>query len=184
MSKTPKNKKTICTIYKLICPLEDGLVKYIGKTVKPLRTRFKEHLWEADKYHLKSHKSNWIRKLKKLNLIPIIEMIETCFWEQSQEKEKYWISYYKKLNSNLCNETEGGEGNLGRIMTQETKDKISKSHKKISVFCYTKDFKFISKFISIQDAARKTQSSASKIVACCKKKRNFHNNLIWSYNEI
>ncbi len=184
MSRIPKDQNRSCTIYRLICPLEGGLVKYIGKTVKSLRVRWKEHIWEADKYHLKSHKSNWIRKLNRLNLEPIIEMIEICPWNLSQEREKYWISYYRNINPKLCNETQGGEGNLGRVVTIETRLKISNSHKKIPVFCYTKDKKLFNNFPSINDAARKTKSRANKIVACCKGRRNFHNNYIWSYTEI
>jgi hypothetical protein len=184
MSRKPKDINTVCHIYRLLCPSEGMRVKYVGKTVKPLKRRLSEHIWEADKYHLKSHKSNWIRKLNKLGFSPIVELIETCTWDNSQDREKYWISYYRNLNPNLCNETNGGEGVLGRVMTKETRLKISESHRKIPIYYYTKDKEYIGSFISIQEAARITGSSASKIVACCKNRRNFHNNYIWSYTKI
>ena len=47
-----------------------------------------------------------------------------------QELEKYWIKYYKDKGCDLLNHTEGGEGQSGRKLSKEHKDKISKNNKK------------------------------------------------------
>ena len=48
--------------------------------------------------------------------------------EKANEKEKYWVSYYHTyIHDPLCNGynmTTGGDGQPGRVMTDETKEKI------------------------------------------------------------
>ena len=43
--------------------------------------------------------------------------------------ERYLIDIYKRIGVNLVNKTAGGQGSLNRIVSQETRDKISKAHK-------------------------------------------------------
>lgn len=56
----------------------------------------------------------------------IIQTTDTL--EKAQILEKMWISFYKKKNG-VYNLTEGGEGNAGYVMSEETKLKISKANK-------------------------------------------------------
>ena len=58
-------------------------------------------------------------------------------WEEACKKEQEFIALYGRKNKNngiLVNLTDGGEGAFGVVMTQERKDKISKSQigKKLS----------------------------------------------------
>lgn len=74
----------------------------------------------------KSRNKYWHNIVNKHGLITeIIE--EGLTWDQACDKEKYWIDYYGR--ENLCNMTDGGEGACGRILTDETRNKISKSNK-------------------------------------------------------
>lgn len=99
---------------------DNGEVFYIGIGSKPSRINSK-----------RSRNKYWHNIVNKYGMTS--EIIEgDLTWEQACEREKYWISYYKR--ENLCNMTDGGEGTYGRFLSEETKNKISQSHmgKKLS----------------------------------------------------
>lgn len=59
-------------------------------------------------------------------------LIDNISWEQALSKEIEFISIYGRIdkgNGTLCNLTDGGEGVLGIIHTEETKQKLSKIFK-------------------------------------------------------
>lgn len=59
-------------------------------------------------------------------------MLDDLTWEEACEKEKEFIKLYGRRNINsgtLVNLTDGGEGNIGMIVSDETKAKKSKSMK-------------------------------------------------------
>lgn len=95
----------ISYIYSLLCPLT-GDIKYIGKTINP-KIRFNNHIKE---FRGKNKKINWIKSLYKKNLLPIMKIIEVVPFENEDEKEIYWINYYKNLGCDLKNMTTGGSG--------------------------------------------------------------------------
>jgi len=111
-------------IYELIDP-RNGLARYVGVTKNSLQRRLNQHISDA-KRGGKSYRCKWIRKLISLNLLPVIRLIETVSEKEREEKEKYWISFYGR--ENLVNGTDGGEGVLGLIVSEETKKKLSESH--------------------------------------------------------
>lgn len=116
-----KKEILMVSIYKLIDP-RDGSVQYIGKTRKSLQKRLKEHLWEAQSGK-QNHKCKWIRKVLSDELFPSIEFIEEVAWNNGAEREIYWIAQYKR--ENLVNGTDGGEGTIGLIVSEETRKKQS-----------------------------------------------------------
>lgn len=93
-------------IYVLIDPITK-MVRYVGKA-NNVTQRYTAHLNRARKHQI--HKKNWIEKLKKEGLKPIIEVIdvvpinEWVFWET------YWISQMKTWGFDLINYTNGGDG--------------------------------------------------------------------------
>lgn len=109
-------------IYKLIDP-ETFEVKYVGKTIQPLKKRLSGHISKS-KNSRTAHVNCWIYSLLLKGKKPKIELIEEVInWK---EREQYWISYFP----NLCNHSLGGEsGTLGYKMTDVHKRKISKSLK-------------------------------------------------------
>jgi hypothetical protein len=59
-------------------------------------------------------------------------LLDDLTYKQAQEKEKEFIALYGRKNNNsgiLTNLTDGGEGNLGTIITEETRKKLSIAHK-------------------------------------------------------
>lgn len=101
-------------------------IRYVGKSIDS-RKRLQRHMVEARNSKSKRHVSNWIRALSET---PILEVIEICVdWK---DRERYWISHYKKLGYKLCNHSEGGEGagilnknRVGKRHSKITKDKMS-----------------------------------------------------------
>lgn len=117
-------------VYRLVDP-RTYQTRYVGITIHSLERRLQKHISESHTGK-KSHKCSWIRVLLKLEKIPIIVLIETTQEEYWQERERYWISFYKGVGESLTNAASGGRGILGFKMSQETIEKMSKASLKSS----------------------------------------------------
>lgn len=109
-------------IYTLSDPTT-GEIRYVGKTIN-IKRRFYQHTNKKIQQNSKTHVSNWLLSLLDKSNKPIIEIIETCekAWE---EREIYWIEYYKNLGCKLCNISEGGRGCSGYKRSEVQKSKQS-----------------------------------------------------------
>jgi len=127
-------------IYVLKHPVTQQ-VQYVGKTNNP-RIRQKGHR----NLRGTTRCDRWKRELKARGFEPVLEIIEECLpgtnWE---ERERYWIQYYKNAGCNLMNISSGGcsppipnhisentrkflrERFLGRPIPPEQRAQISKS---------------------------------------------------------
>lgn len=107
-------------IYKITCKLNDK--NYVGKTTRSLEERIAEHL--------RNSRTSYIdRAIQKHGLEKFsVEIIETCeMLEQLNEREIFWIRELNCKNPNGYNLTDGGEGTARRIVSDETRRKISKA---------------------------------------------------------
>lgn len=125
-------------IYVLIDP-RTNLVRYVGKA-NDVNKRYYKHYQACE---VNTHKSNWIKLLKKEKLRPIVETIDIvpidnwCFWE------KFWISQMKTWGFDLLNYTIGGDGctfgnktsfkkghtlNKGRKLSDAAKEKVREAN--------------------------------------------------------
>jgi hypothetical protein len=108
MSKLDPDRQ--CTIYGLYST-EDGITRYIGRTINPLNQRLSEHLYDArhPEYSLcpDTHKGRWIRKAEENGYTIHIRTIEETTVSIQDEREKYWVAYFGR--ENLVNGTDGGE---------------------------------------------------------------------------
>ncbi len=105
-------------IYALVDPFTMQ-IRYIGKSNNP-QHRLTSHLGDRGN----TPKTRWIKSLKEEGFIPeliILEMVSISCW---QEREIYWITYYRKLDTSLVNGTNGGNGPTIIIFTDETREKI------------------------------------------------------------
>lgn len=115
-------------IYALAHP-ETKQIRYIGKSNFPKR-RLQEH---HCLYRLNgnTHKNNWIKSLLKQGLRAELLILEECEELNWQEREKFWISFYKE---SLVNANEGGAGTFRRsretFISDELKTRISESVKR------------------------------------------------------
>jgi hypothetical protein len=70
----------------------------------------------------------WKRITDKSNYKVEIISEEWLTWEEACEKEKFWITFYGRAdlgNGTLVNMTDGGDGTMGIIPTEETIKKRS-----------------------------------------------------------
>jgi hypothetical protein len=115
-------------IYSLSDP-RNNEIRYIGFTSRSTQYRLDRHLEMARRGKEQSYVYRWIRRLLAENIKPAITVIEVVsqggVW---QEREMWWISYYRTLGARLCNHTAGGEGNVGFRHSDETKRKMSETH--------------------------------------------------------
>jgi len=93
-------------IYGLVDPRTDE-IRYIGKA-NDIRQRLKNHLNPAR--YRPTHKFNWIRKLRRLNMKPYLIILDEVPINDWKFWEKFWIQLIKSWGFNLVNHTEGGEG--------------------------------------------------------------------------
>lgn len=104
--------------------------KYIGKTVKTLSSRKSEHLARLKKgnyNHLYLYRAFLKYGIENFNW-EILEQGNSK--ELLGEREKHWINYYDTTNRDRgYNLSLGGEGSLGRKVSEETKKKISEANK-------------------------------------------------------
>jgi len=93
--------------------------KYIGQTTKTPEYRFGKHVGMAGKNGQTIHKA--IAKYGKDSFV--LEVLdEASSYPELLQKEQDWI---KKLNTKIdgYNETDGGEGSWGRVISEKTREK-------------------------------------------------------------
>ncbi len=107
-------------IYKLTDP-RTNIVMYVGKTYMTIKKRMYAHYDVANKG--KTPKDLWIKELKSLGMLPIVNIIEEVDDSIWQDKEVYWVSHYRYLNPNLLNISIGGS--IGGVyLTQEKQQQV------------------------------------------------------------
>jgi len=126
-------------IYKIVNNINGKI--YIGKTIKEIEYRFKRHLINASK-KINRYLYDAINHYGKENFT--IELIEECDKSNENEREMYWIKYYKSNDKEFgYNMTNGGDGGamcsksiekmrlkkIGYITSEETKKKQSEAHR-------------------------------------------------------
>jgi hypothetical protein len=167
------------SIYALIDPFT-GEIRYVGKTIKKLSERLRNHLFDKDRYPNR-YVCKWLSKVCKLGGKPIIKLIEECNELNYQEREKYWVNYYRN-KFKLCNLTEGGEGAPKRNNKNNNYKPVNKLSKKI--YCYDLNGNFFKIYNNLKEAVENTPGSTkTKIVACCRNRRSRHANFYWAYCE-
>jgi hypothetical protein len=166
-------------IYVLKDPT-DSQIRYVGKTEKTLETRLSGHISEAKRRKVLCHKNNWVYSLLLKGLRPIIQLIETVPYDQDwQEREKYWIKYYRELGYDLTNSTDGGIGTSG--WTSFKKGIIKPRDGKPVAQYDSESGSFIREWESIISASRELGIANSSISLCCKGKIKTAGGFIWVF---
>jgi len=195
-------------IYALKCPITDE-IRYVGKTTN-LNRRYNAHIKRCNQN--KYHSANWIRSLIENNLKPILITLEICNDKNWDEKEKFWIKYYKAL-FDLTNFFEGGQsggasfGRLGKKNSPEHiaksiagrkgktwKQKTDQSNRKKSlqlrfekckkpILQYDLEGNLIKEWDCAVTASLKILCNHSNITACCKNKRKKCGEYMWKFKK-
>ena len=113
-----------------IYTLSDGeKIRYIGKT-KFITKRYNSHINES-KYK-RTYKEKWINNVLLNNGKIVMEILDICNDDISDEIESYWIYQIKCWGFDLVNLTLGGDGGspmLGKKHSDKTKIKMSQTAK-------------------------------------------------------
>lgn len=173
---------------------------YIGQTIQPLNVRWNRHKFDARKGSTYAI-HNAIRKYGEDKFeIDIIDTASTR--EELDAKEIYWINAYNSMTPNGYNLCEGGNAprwtpemhsklsgeNHWTSRKSFSKESLSKKHDALyrkpsprskpvrcvetgEVFYCAKEFEY------------RYGHSLSKIIACCKGKRESHHGYHWEYVE-
>ena len=127
-------------IYVLKDPTNNE-IKYVGKTKRTLCERLCRHKAYARETSKPTYTTNWINSLLKENLSPMIECIEKCTELNWQDREKFWIRYYKNKGIKLTNYLEGGQGAYGGINTASFKGRKHSEKSKLLIGLKNKQIK-------------------------------------------
>lgn len=113
-------------IYGLADP-RDGMLRYVGWSSNGV---------ERAKARHSAHCRNWEKVLETNGLkkqIVILQEFPGLTDNEANETmgrlETGWISYFKKLGFKLTNVTSGGEGTVGRKLSEASRRKLSESRK-------------------------------------------------------
>lgn len=113
-------------IYSLIDPITRE-IRYVGKTVQGLKRRLATHIDEAARFGNR-WVQRWVNVLVNGGSKPVIKMLERVSNEEWVSAECKWIKAMWDYGCPLTNLTKGGDGVVGYIPTQETRDRISKAN--------------------------------------------------------
>ena len=131
-------------IYILKDPISN-LIRYVGKSNNP-KDRLKNHVNLSKKDQ--SHKRNWILKLKKKGLKPVMEVIDVVPIDSWQFWETYWISQIRTWGFDLINYTNGGDG-----CTFSNQTSFKRGHGK-KVVGFNKDYEVVYEFENCISASK------------------------------
>jgi hypothetical protein len=160
-------------IYKLLDP-KNKEIKYIGKTINDLEVRLIGHITQLILNNPRfSEKNQWISSLLKEGYCPIIELVELVNKEQANQKEKYWINYYK-TNNFLFNIQHTNHKELGENLSNIKSKKI---------YEYNLEGEFIREWKSITEAALHYNIENSNICYAASGKRKCAGVSMWRYNK-
>lgn len=96
----------ISKIYKIVNDINDKV--YVGKTTNTIEERFKQHIEDSTKRECEHRPLyNAINKYGASHFS--IHLIEECDSSIENEREQYWIGYYKGYEEGY-NATRGGDG--------------------------------------------------------------------------
>lgn len=150
----------IAYIYTLSDPRFPDKIRYVGKTNNP-RRRLRQHINTSLRHVGNNRKDNWIKSVVKEGYEPVINIIETIYYQKEKdwsESEIKWILYYRESGHPLTNISKGGiglkgfkfskktiktrsEALKGHLVSQQTRDKISKANKGKGRHKYTEEQK-------------------------------------------
>lgn len=103
----------ITRIYKIVNDINEKV--YVGKTSNTVEERFKQHINDSTKRKYEQRPLyNAINKYGAEHFS--IHLIEECDISIENEREQYWIGYYKGYEEGY-NATRGGEGKIFMTMT-------------------------------------------------------------------
>lgn len=110
-------------------------IRYVGMTSVDLMVRLERHITTFKQAKNRKNRVRvWIWELIPLGRVPIIELIEEVDEDVCDEREKYWIKFYRDQGCDLLNRAHGGRhGGSGGGWTVPYKPNSSEHIEKVRV---------------------------------------------------
>jgi GIY-YIG catalytic domain len=115
------------TIYLLRDP-RNHAPRYVGVTACSIRKRFREHCNDKRK----THRTAWIKGLRKIGLYPVIEILEQVEDHHRVDAEQAWILGFRQAGADLVNVTDGGEGTVGIVRDARQRENMRNARMRMS----------------------------------------------------
>lgn len=164
----------IGTIYKIVNKTNGKI--YIGQTIQNFSKRVRSH-----KSHLKCgvHHNSLLQRAYDKYGIGIFEfqVIEKCDVDLLDEREKYWIEYYKTTDRKFGYNFESG-GNVNKKHHQETIEKFIENSRGKNNKLTPNEVKTIKQLIIDKEAITEISKKFGVSVDCISKIKSLKN---WSY---
>lgn len=152
-------REKICGIYRI-----ENLVNhksYVGQSID-IYERWYDHIWALN--NKKHNNTHLIRSWHKYGFNNFkFTILERCSVDKLNEREIYWVAYYDSYY-NGYNQTKGGDGCLGKIWSDDEREKISRAILQIDL-----NGNIVCRFINIDDAESKTGINHRQIWNCANK---------------
>lgn len=175
----------IYNFYVLVSDDDPENVRYVGTTTKKIVERLYQHKYNAthpEKRGLPVHK--WMYSKYKNGGSISIKQIDSCSEEEQEEREQYWISYYKNLGYDLMNIDKGGKGVITKEKRSESSIQRSIKGHEIPIIALNLDGTFYKEYQSITIAAKELGfRSATAIGNTLKGRSKSAGNLVWIYKK-
>jgi hypothetical protein len=84
-----------------------------------------------ERAHTKGHRNNMWHKIINKTEYRVDIILDGLTYKEAKEKEAEFISLYGRINTKtgiLCNMTDGGDGTVGYVFEEETREKIRKAN--------------------------------------------------------
>lgn len=117
-------------VYGLTDSSAPGVIRYVGKTVQPLRKRVAAHVSRAVGQPRDSHKDHWIRSvLRAGHQVEGVVIAWASTDDEAYRLEHHYITQLRSLGFRLTNGSDYGRGFQGYTHTADAKQKVSAAHK-------------------------------------------------------
>lgn len=117
-------------LYGLASSANADKIRYIGYA-SDIEKRFSEHLRDANRTLVKTHKKYWIKKELSIgNQIEVVVLDSAASSEEIKRKEIAAILLFKSFGANLVNGTMGGDG---VVCTDEVRKRIGRKGAVVSI---------------------------------------------------
>lgn len=125
-------------VYALVDP-RDGEIRYVGQTTKGV-ARIRQHATECLlRQEAHTHRVRWIRQLQSLGLGFDHKVLESVADpDELDVVECFWIAQLRGMGARLTNHTVGGEGTRGRVVSEETRRRVSEAQRGERAYWYGK----------------------------------------------
>lgn len=175
----------IYTFYVLSASSDVTNIRYVGVTTRTVQQRFYGHKYCAmneSKRTLPVHK--WMFSHYEKGEDIIFKQIDSCNQNEWENREKYWISYYKDLGFDLLNVLEGGQGVITKEMRELSSVERSKQKHEKPIIALHKNGTFYKEFESITKASEELNiKNKSSISNALKGRSKSSGGYLWVYKD-